>query len=260
MRTAFGTLLTYFALTFAISWGGVLLVIGPRGIPATPEQVETLLPFAVLAMLAGPSVAGVLLTGIVHGRSGFHELLFRLRRWRVDARWYAVALLTAPLAMTAIPLALSPFVPGFLPRIFSSDDKAALLLFGVAAGLGAGIFEELGWTGFAIPRLRLRYGVLTIGLLLHSILFSVGVLPVYRVLMVWVYDRTGSLLAAMLMHASLTTSNVIFVPLAAGVSLVTWSLVLAAVLWLVVAAVAVADRPGALRRMTVFRDPLRNAQ
>ena len=64
----------------------------------------------------------------------------------------------------------------------------------------------------------------------------------------------------MLMHASLTTSNVIFVPLAAGVSLVTWSLVLAAVLWLVVAAVAVADRPGALRRMTVFRDPLRNAQ
>jgi hypothetical protein len=53
---------------------------------------------------------------------------------------------------------------------------------------------------------------------------------------------------------------VIFVPLAAGVSLVTWSLVLAAVLWLVVAAVAVADRPGALRRMTVFRDPLRNAQ
>jgi hypothetical protein len=62
---------TCFALTFAISWGGVLLVIGgPRGVPGTPEQFETLLPFAVLAMLAGPSVAGILLTGLVYGRVG----------------------------------------------------------------------------------------------------------------------------------------------------------------------------------------------
>lgn len=57
----------------------------------------------------------------------------------------------------------------------------------------------------------------------------------------WVYDRTGSLLVAMLMHVSLTTSNVIFVPLATGVPLVTWSLVLAAALWVVVAVVAVVN-------------------
>jgi hypothetical protein len=60
--------------------------------------------------------------------------------------------------------------------------------------------------------------------------------------MVWVYDRTGSLLVAMLMHMSLIISNVILVPLAIGVHLVTWSLVLAAALWVVVAAVAVANR------------------
>ena len=36
---------------------------------------------------------------------------------------------------------------------------------GIAVGLGAGIFEEMGWTGFAIPRLRLRYGVLSTGLI-----------------------------------------------------------------------------------------------
>ena len=35
---------------------------------------------------------------------------------------------------------------------------------GIAVGLGAGIFEELGWTGFAIPRMKLRYGVLSTGL------------------------------------------------------------------------------------------------
>ena len=49
------------------------------------------------------------------------------------------------------PCALAPF-PEFLPRIFTSADKASLVLFGVAMGLMAGVFEELGWTGFACPR------------------------------------------------------------------------------------------------------------
>ena len=45
---------TYFALAFALSWGGVLLVIGFDGIPGTPEQTETLFPLVYLAMLVGP--------------------------------------------------------------------------------------------------------------------------------------------------------------------------------------------------------------
>ena len=148
-------LLNYYTLTFAISWGGILLVIGgPSGIPGTMEQFETLLPFVILALEAGPSVAGLLLTGLVYGRTGLCEVLSRLLRWRVGARWYAVALLTAPLLMTAIPLVLSLLFPEFLPGIITTDDKAFLLLMGIAAGLVAGVFEELGWTGFAIPRLR----------------------------------------------------------------------------------------------------------
>jgi uncharacterized protein len=59
--------------------------------------------------------------------------------------------------------------------------------------------------------------------------------------MVWVYERTASLLVAVLMHASLTTSNILLVPLATGMALVTWSLVLAAALWAVVAAVTLAQ-------------------
>jgi len=92
--------------------------------------------------------------------------------------------------------------------------------------------EELGWTGFALPKLRQRYGVLTTGLVMgllwsawHFPLFAgerdpegtvpaallVGVflfawLPPYRVLTVWVYDRTGSLLMAYLMHVPIRTT------------------------------------------------------
>jgi CAAX protease family protein len=138
---------TYFALTFAISWGGVLAVAGPK-IPATREEFERLLPSVVVMMLAGPSFAGILLTGLVYGRAGLRELRSRLLKWRVGARWYAAALLIAPALMTALLLGLSLFSPEFLPGIVVSADKTVFLLSGFAIALGAGIFEELGWTGF----------------------------------------------------------------------------------------------------------------
>lgn len=261
--------LTYVALAFAISWGGVLTVVGPHGFPGTAEEFEALLPFVVLAMLAGPSIAGVLATGLVHGRSGLRELRSRLLKWRVGGRWYAIALLTAPLLVAATLFALSLISPVFFPGIVTTSQPASHLLFGIAVGLGAGLFEELGWTGFAVPGWRLRHGVLATGLIvgllwggwhllvtwwgsssssgalsmavyLPVMLFSF--LPPYRVLMVWVYDRTGSLLVAMLMHASLTASVRIFDPLGiSGVPLITYNLVLAAALWV---AVAVVTRTG----------------
>src|SRR5215207_10182043 len=188
-------------------------------------------------MVLGPGVAGILLTGLIDGRAGLREFRARLLKWQVGARWYAVALLTAPILILGVILALSLISPEFLPRIFIASDKASVLLLGIAAGLTASIFEELGWTGFAIPRMRLRYGVLSTGLfvgvlwgawhLLQNYWASgvtsgelsqalwladavvgtlVGQLVAYRVLMVWVYERTGgSLPVAMLMHASFAT-------------------------------------------------------
>ena len=110
--------LTCFALTFTISWGGVLLVIGgPAGMSGTKAQDNSLFPLAVLAMVAGPSVTGILLTGLLDGRPGLREFRSRLLKWRVGIRWYAVALLAAPLLATAITLTLSLFSSEFLPGI-----------------------------------------------------------------------------------------------------------------------------------------------
>jgi membrane protease YdiL (CAAX protease family) len=257
----------YFVLTFLISWGGILVVLGPGAFTGATAPTEGLLPLVYLAMFAGPSIAGILMTGLVDGKAGFHDLRVRLLRWRVDVRWYVVALLTAPLAVTAVLLPLSLSSAGFLPGAFASDDMVSLLVIGLAAGLMTGLCEELGWTGFVIPRLRLRYGILTTGLIVgllwgawHFPLFSGGdrfgalplalFLPVqlfsflaaYRVLMVWVYDRTGSLFVAMLMHASLTASTLILQPLdVTGMGALTYDLVLAAALWLLIAAVAMAN-------------------
>ena len=51
------------------------------------------------------------------------------------------------------PFALSISSPEFLPRILTSNEKAALLLFGIGWGLVGGLLEELGWTGFTVPTL-----------------------------------------------------------------------------------------------------------
>ncbi len=245
----------YFILTFIISWSAILIAAGPSGLPATVDQIVVL----GMAALLGPSVAGILMTGLASGREGLRELVSRLLRWRVGARWYGVALLVAPLSATAVLLALSLFSPEFLPGIFTSDDKATLLLTGIIAGLGVGLLEELGWTGFAIPRMRLRYSVLATGLIVgllwgawHFTLFWESDsfsgafpfalllarlffwLPAYRVLMVWVYDHTESLLVAILMHASLVATVMIVEPPLTGGGLLIYILGRGAVLWVIV--------------------------
>lgn len=267
-------LLSYFILTFAVSWGGMLSVVGvgAGGFSVTPEQLQTLVPYAVPAMIVGPSLAGLLLTSLVAGRAGLREFGARLLKWRVGAFWCAVALLAAPLSMLAVLLALSLLSPVFLPRIFTTDDKAALLLMGMAVGLGAGIFEELGWTGFAIPRMRLRYSILRTGvvvgvlwgtwhffanfwasgvtsgalplaLFLPAWLFGVlvGQLTAYRVLMVWVYECTGSLFVAILMHVSLAAFTFILTPPLPGTAYWMLGFAYAAATWVIVGVVAIAN-------------------
>lgn len=271
--------LTYFALTFAISWGGVLILGAPSGMPATSEQSEKLWPIVFLPYFLGPIIASILLTGLVYGKAGFRELLSRLLRWRVGVRWYAVALLTAPLFAMVILFALTLVSPVFLPGILTTDDRVSLILSGIVAGfIFGGLMEELGWTGFAVPELRRRCGVFTTGLIvgvlwgawhflptfwgsgdssgaldlplfLPGFFFHYAGLSAFRVLMVWVYDRTESLLVAILMHASLTASALfILAPSVEGVPLFTYYLILAAALWIVVAAVAVANRGQLLRQ------------
>jgi membrane protease YdiL (CAAX protease family) len=157
---------TYYVLAFALSWGAILIVLGPDGFLGTKPIPQALMPLLYPATLAGSSIAGLLLTGFVSGRAGIRSLFSRLLRWRVGARWYAVALLTAPLLMSATVFALSLTSPAFLPVISTSADKASRVLIGLGVGLVVCFFEELGWTGFAMPELRKRYGILTTGLIM----------------------------------------------------------------------------------------------
>jgi membrane protease YdiL (CAAX protease family) len=239
-------------------------------------------------MLGGPAIAGILMTVLVSGKAGYRELVSRLLRWRVGAGWYAFALLAAPLVFAVVHVLLSAVSPMFIPGFFLTGEKLSFLMMGLAAALMVGVLEELGWTGFAIPRLKLRHGVFATGLIagvlwavwhlpfirfwpgvplagelplapflaVTSFFVLVGQLPAYRVLMLWVYDHTESLLLAMLMHLGLTASTFILGPAWIPASLLlVYDVALTAVWWIVVAAVAVWNG-GRLSRRTASRDPL----
>jgi len=253
--------LTYFILTLIFTWGCMAMAVYPKGFPITDEQFEKTGALVYMAMLIGPSGAGLLLTGLLDGRAGFRELFSRLGKWRVGIRWYVIALLMAPLLITTILYRLSFISTEFQPAIFTSENKAAVLLPAIAAGLAVGLFEELGWTGFAVPRLKQRFGVINTGLIVgivwgawhfppfwKSDTFSSALplilllgqlfswLPPYRILIVWVYNRTESLLMSVLMHTSLMASLSIFVPAElSGKDLLTWIFSWAVVLWVTVA-------------------------
>jgi membrane protease YdiL (CAAX protease family) len=266
--------LTFYILVFALQGGLYLIAFLGTGYlgtgPEEPTSPADLGPLQYLASLPGPlivAMAAILVIALAFGRVGLRDLRSRLFRWRVGIRWYAVALLTAPLLMTAILYALSLTSQAFLPTIITAEDKASLLVGGLVVVLLGPFFEEIGWTGFATAELRKRHGVLATGLIV-GLLWAVWHVPLYaqtgsgpvppalsvavivffwllpyRVLMVWVYDHTQSVLLAVLMHVSLNAYT-FFLPSPArvGVPDLIFSLVFGATLWVVVAAVTAADR------------------
>ena len=110
-----------------------MLAAGPefiRGQPVGSDDVMLML----MAMLAGPSAAGAVLTYRSGGARGLRELISRMGRWNVKPRWYAAALLFPPVLILLVLFSLMTFLsPGFATNI---------LAVGIIYGLLAGFFED----------------------------------------------------------------------------------------------------------------------
>jgi hypothetical protein len=117
--------LSYYLLVFAISWGGILILIGgPDHIPGTKEQAEKLFVPALLIMFAGPFISGILMNFLIDGKEGLRKLLTRFLRWRTtEGRWYAIAIFTGPILVATVLFGLSLFNHEFLPRNNHSEGQ-----------------------------------------------------------------------------------------------------------------------------------------
>ena len=87
-------LIAFFVLAYALTW------------PLIP--VVSVSPLWGFPALFGPATAAIVVAAVADGRAGLKDLLGRVVRWRVGARWYAVALgLPVILALAAAGLQLA---------------------------------------------------------------------------------------------------------------------------------------------------------
>jgi len=161
----------------AVSLFALAFVLG--ALPLVLVAAEILpLGFSQLGALSA-SLAGIVLAGIEGGRKQVGELLRRGLIWRVDARWWAGALLyMAPLAAAALYFGAafggSSFDWGALPPLYQILPMMLILI--VLAGLG----EEFGWRGYLLPRLQRHHSALVASLII-GVFHSLWHIPLFLV-------------------------------------------------------------------------------
>ena len=224
-------LVFFFLMAFAFSWIAwspwVLSEEGAGLLPFSSPLLERVaLP---LGIFLGPTLAAFIMTGITEGRAGTRRLLGRIVLWRVGLRWYLFAFIGVPLVMTLGTI----LVPGGLASLqFLGPGYVLtyLLTFVFVAVLGGPLFEEIGWRGFALPRMQPLHGPL-VGSIILGLLWALWHLPEFMVptwaassggssplaivkfvlfaiaatiILTWVFNNTkGSVLMAILVHASI---------------------------------------------------------
>jgi uncharacterized protein len=240
--------LCFYILAFAISWlGWVPLALGSHGIaPFDNPYFQILLIFPVL----GPTLAAVIVSVTLHGKTGFRDLFKAFIQWRVGIVWYAIVLLGPTILFFAAQLITRLFG---LPTIHSEQQGISFFIMVLVSSLVANLWEEAGWRGFALPRLQKQYSALLASLVV-GILWGLWHLPLFfwvggsmsnypfvpwfigllanAFLFTWLYNSTkGSLLLVALFHIALNTAG----GLISGVSTIASAIVTSIVAILVIA-------------------------
>src|SRR5215213_6363624 len=185
----------------------------------------TFSPLLGLFGLFGPALAAIIMAGVAEGKSGVKALLRRAVLWRVGLPWYVIAL-GLPTILSCATAVLA-YLVGTLDFIrVGALAPIEVVLFVLVIG------EELGWRGYALPRLLEKRSALAASLIL-GVLWGLWHLPTflvpgtpqyglpltafvlltieYSILMTWVFLHTlGSVLIATLFHGAINLSQGIF--------------------------------------------------
>lgn len=225
MRASIG----FFILTFAVSWScwtaAAILSGGTFGTNARFVGLDRLL---IYAGVFAPAAVSLALTARLNGRHAMRTLLGQVVHLPQQARWYVFALGFFLAIKFAVALA-QRVISGHWPHF--GDIPLLLLLLGIAVSTPVQAGEEIGWRGYALPRLANHVGLPLSAVLLGLIwacwhlpfFFIPGSdnagqsFPVYllavtslSVAMAWLYWSTaGSLFIVMLMHAAVDNEALI---------------------------------------------------
>jgi membrane protease YdiL (CAAX protease family) len=212
----------FFLLTYGASWLCWLGAASLRGRPGGSALASALILLGVFA----PGLVALALTDRAAGRAATHALLHRVFLWRVPVRWYLFALLYMPAIKLTVAL-VHRLATGAWPQLGHTVWYVIVAAIPISTMTQAG--EEIGWRGYALPRLTEQLGLRGASLILgviwaswHLPLFFFPAsdtfgqsFPLYllqvtaaSVAAAWLYWRTeGSLLLVMLWHAAVNNTK-----------------------------------------------------
>jgi membrane protease YdiL (CAAX protease family) len=228
-------LVCFFVLAYALTWlAWSPWYLSEDGVGVLPYNAEGISDYLnIVALIVGPTLSAFIMTGATEGRDGVRRLLRRVVLWRVGLRWYLFVLVGIP----AIIVLCTVVLPGALSSFQASALPSTLFLYVVAGPIflfaGGPFFEEIGWRGFALPRLQRLYGPL-VGTLILGALWGLWHLPLFlipswdtphgspldialfviwavsiAILFTWVFNNTkGSVLLVILAHGSINSAAV----------------------------------------------------
>jgi len=185
--------------------------------------------FFIVYILAAwsPNISAIIVLGLViRDGPSIRKLLEGWAKWRISVTWYLAALL--PLAVGIVSTGIYYLTSGTAPSfpVSALTYLMGLLMCTITGATG----EELGWRGFALPRMQSKIGALSSSILLgliwagwhipywpipgwfpkmQSIPFLAFTLQsiAKSVIMTWTYNNTkGSVLIASLFHLVLNYS------------------------------------------------------
>ena len=175
-------LTSFFLLTYLLTWIAwspwFLSDAGVGLLPYDGGKLETLWNTAGLVL--EPTLSAFVIAGSSEGREGVRRLLRRIVLWRVKLRWYAFVFVGIPavvlLSAAVMPGALASFDPA---AVLSALIKVVVVGF-IYLFIGGPVFEEIGWRGFALPRLQPLYGPLA-GSVVLGALWGLWHLPLFLI-------------------------------------------------------------------------------
>jgi membrane protease YdiL (CAAX protease family) len=158
----------------------------------------------------GPAASALIITRAIG--APIRPWAKQIVKWRVPARYYLYALGLPAALFTLVNLELALLGQDIDLSLLDQRLPAYLGTFLLVVTIGGG-FEEPGWRGFALPRLEARHTPVKATLIL-GLVWGIWHLPLYGLAFVgpivfvffytWLYNRTGSVLLCILLHASFT--------------------------------------------------------
>lgn len=246
-------LAVFLFLAFVLSWWPwPMNLVNPEGTPMIPW---------------GPMFSAFIVLGLTRGWAGMKSLLADMFRWRVGARWYALAfLLPIGITFAAVYLNTAMGAPAPSTSVFAIRELLLLIPALVIRTLIAGPFtEEPAWRGFFLPRLQAKYSSLVASLIIGVIWWSWH-LPLmisdptaqrpplqflfmtlaFSILYTWIYNNTGaSLLLIALIHGVTNTVAAFLFPHQFGEHYLRLWWLYVALWWIPTIVVMVRDHAGA---------------